>query len=116
MPILEALEEGSFEGVASTITVTECLVKPYEARAYSLVRMYRLMFLSWPNLILKEVDFKIACSGASLRGRYGLNMPDALIAATATEMNATMIITNDPDFKILDPMPSALLLDDFTVV
>lgn len=110
-PILEALEAGTFQGVISTITVTECLSKPYSMSNLDLAGMYQEAFLTWPNLLVEDVDFHVARSAAQLRGTLGLGTADSIVAATAMTAGGSLLITNDPDFKRIKDI-QVLILDD----
>ncbi|WP_027416775.1 type II toxin-antitoxin system VapC family toxin [Aneurinibacillus terranovensis] len=93
--LLEKVEEGSFEAVASTITLTEILTKPIREGNDSLEKKYRLLFTHFPNLTIVSVNVSVAERAAYLRGKYGLKTPDALIVASAITSNADLFITND---------------------
>jgi predicted nucleic acid-binding protein len=93
--ILEVVEEGKVEAIASVITLTEILTKPIRERDEALEKRYRILFSHFPNLFFEPVSVEVAERAASLRGRYHLKIPDALILATAIASQADLFITND---------------------
>jgi predicted nucleic acid-binding protein len=93
--ILDEVEEGIVDAVASTITLTEILTKPIIERNETLEKRYRLLFTHFPNLSIVPVDVSVAEHAAYLRGKYGLKTPDALILGCAIVSQANLFITND---------------------
>ena len=93
--ILEQIEQGVVTGTASTITLTEILVKPIREENDLLERKYKLLFTHFPNLEILSVDTAVAERAASLRGKYGIKTPDALVLASAIVSGAGLFITND---------------------
>jgi predicted nucleic acid-binding protein len=105
-----AIEQGANRGVASTISLTEILVHPY--KRFGPQRRSELIALltTFPNLAWVPPSLDIANHAAELRAHYGLNTPDAIIAATALESNSLALITNDSDFNKVTGL-KALQLD-----
>ncbi|WP_028777545.1 type II toxin-antitoxin system VapC family toxin [Shimazuella kribbensis] len=93
--ILEVVEEGGVEAVASVITFTEILTKPIREGNDALEKRYRILFSHFPNLFVEPVSVEVAERAAFLRGRYHLKTPDALILATAIISQSDLFITND---------------------
>lgn len=93
--ILEKVEDGVFSAIASTVTLTEILVKPVREGDISLMKQYKLLFTHFPNLTIVPIDNAIAERAAFLRGTYGIKTPDALILACAINEKADLFITND---------------------
>jgi predicted nucleic acid-binding protein len=81
--ILEYIESGIVQAVASSITLTEILVKPIRERNHKLEKQYKLLFCHFPNLTIIPITNVIAEQAAHLRGRYNIKTPDALIIATS---------------------------------
>lgn len=109
--ILDKVEEGELEAVASTITLTEILTKPFREGNDMLEKRYRLLFTHFPNLALVPVDISVAERGAYLRGKYGIKTPDALITATAIVSKAELFITNDKTLKKINDI-NIISIDD----
>nr|WP_255724546.1 PIN domain-containing protein [Shimazuella soli] len=93
--ILEIVEEGRVEAIASVITFTEILTKPIREGDEALEKRYRILFSHFPNLFVEPVSVEISEKAAYLRGKYHLKTPDALILATAITLRADLFITND---------------------
>lgn len=93
--LLEKVEEGIFSAVASSVSLTEILVKPIRGKDISLEKQYKLLFTHFPNLIIIPVDNLVAAQAAYLRGIYGIKTSDALIIASAIIAKADALITND---------------------
>jgi predicted nucleic acid-binding protein len=102
-------EEGS--GVASTVTMTEILVKPHQAWQPASVAELRGRLEFYPNLEWIAPDLEIANLAAMVRARHGLRAPDAIIAATAIAAGATLLVTNDAGFRKVHGL-AVLILDE----
>lgn len=100
--LFQKIESKSIIGVTSILTITEILTGPYKNKDYKLVEEYRNTLLNFPNLIFRDMDFKIANKTAQCRAQYGLKTPDAIQLATAILEEADVFITNDMDFKKVD--------------
>lgn len=108
---IDAMAAGGLEGVVSTVTVAEMLVRPFQTGNPETVAECETFLLAMPGASIVAPDYAIAHRAASLRGSLGLRMPDALICATALELDAGLI-TNDAS---LDRVPEldVLLLSRF---
>ena len=93
--ILEYIENGYVTAVASTVSLTEILVKPIREGNLTLEKQYKLLFSHFPNLTILPIDNVVAERAAYLRGKYNIKTPGALIVATALVANADLFITND---------------------
>ncbi|GIP32023.1 type II toxin-antitoxin system VapC family toxin [Paenibacillus sp. J2TS4] len=93
--ILEQIEDGLVTAVASSVSLTEILVKPIREGNLTLEKQYKLLFSHFPNLTILPIDNMVAERAAYLRGKYNIRTPDALILATALAANADFFITND---------------------
>lgn len=93
--ILEHIENGFVSAVASSVSLTEILVKPIREGNLTLEKQYKLLFSHFPNLTILPIDNVVAERAAYLRGKYNIKTPDALIVATALVANADLFITND---------------------
>jgi predicted nucleic acid-binding protein len=99
--ILEEIENGSVAAVASSVSLTEILVKPIREGNLTLEKQYKLLFSHFPNLSILPIDNVVAERAAYLRGKYNIKTPDALIVATALVANADLFITNDQRLEIV---------------
>lgn len=93
--IFSKLETGKFKGVTSVIGLIEILTKPKQETNYLLVKEYQELLLGFPNLTVSSVDLEIADLSSSLRAKYNLATPDAILVATALNFKATGFITAD---------------------
>lgn len=100
--------------VASTIAMTEILVKPFGSLDQKEVSRIFALVSTHPNLEWLSPDLEIASTAAKLRALHRLKTPDALLAATALKSGATGLITNDPAFRRVTEFET-LLLDSVTV-
>lgn len=99
--ILEQIEDGFVAAVASSVSLTEILVKPIREGNLTLEKQYKLLFSHFPNLTILPIDNMVAERAAYLRGKYNIKTPDALIVATALVANADLFITNDQRLEIV---------------
>ncbi|HEY0828486.1 MAG TPA: PIN domain-containing protein [Bacilli bacterium] len=99
--ILEHIENGFVDAVASSVSLTEILVKPIREGNLTLEKQYKLLFSHFPNLTIWPIDNLVAEQAAYLRGKYNIKTPDALIVATALVANADMFITNDQRLELV---------------
>ena len=93
------IEFGFAEGVTSTITLAEILVKPIKDKNHEAVKDYKFLLHHFPHLMMVNIDAKIAEKGAELRAKYGIRTPDALKIASAVENQATVFLSNDCTLK-----------------
>lgn len=109
--IFSSLDRSDFNGLTSTMTMTELLVHPY--RDNDLARAHDLLSLlsTYPNLEWIPPSLEIAVRAAELRARHRLPTPDALQAATAVVCSASALVTNDPIFRRI-PNVDVLILDE----
>lgn len=86
------LRDARNDGVMSTVTVSEVLVRPHRrGRA----RDIGMGVLEMPGLTLRSVDFLVAAEAARMRAESSLRLPDAIVLATGILAGATCFVTND---------------------
>lgn len=107
--IFESLEKGNFNGITSILTLLEILVKPKKENNLLLTERYKLLFETFPNLQVKEINENIADIASSLRANYNINTPDAIQIATSLEAKANIFITNDATLKKISEIKVLLL-------
>lgn len=107
--IFENLEKGNFNGITSILTLLEILVKPKKENNLLLTERYKLLFETFPNLQVKEINENIADIASSLRANYNINTPDAIQIATSLEVKADIFITNDVTLKKISEIKVLLL-------
>ncbi len=109
--VLRSVDEGSLEGVSSTITLAEVLVHPLRTAHHELANRYETLLLHGRGLRLEPVTAAIARRAADLRARYDLRTPDALHMATAVETGCDAFLTNDRGIKRVNEI-KVLVLND----
>ena len=107
--IFESLEKGSFNGITSTLTLLEILVKPKKENNLLLTERYKLLFETFPNFQVKTLNENIADITSTLRAKYNINTPDAIQIATSLEAKADIFITNDETLKKISEIKVLLL-------
>lgn len=99
---LQAIEEGSLHGMVSLITVTELLAAP-KLSAEKRQAIEDLLSIFAEQV---PVDAHIARRAADLLSAYrpgrGLDLADALIAATALVNDAVLLTRNERHFNYID--------------
>lgn len=88
------LRTGRNDGVVSTISVAELLVRPIRAGRAEVDVVLSFLW-SVPDLLIRAVDFLVSAEAARIRAQTGLGMPDSLIMATGLLTGAQLIATND---------------------
>ena len=110
--ILRTISQGKCHAVVSELTLLELLVRPLKLERQDVADEYEALLSHFPNLELVPLSRRIVLHAATLRARYGLRTPDALILATAILQGATLVITNDRQWKRVQEIKVACL-DDF---
>ena len=95
---------------ASTITLTEVLMKPLQLGDQVLIDTYHEL-LGTDLIRLIAVTSEVAEKAADLRARYNLRTPDALHIASAIESGCDAFLTNDLALKRVTEL-RVLILDD----
>lgn len=93
--LLAATEKGDVRAVASTLALTELLVRPLQEGAETVAGEYYLLLTSFPHLTVAAAGPEVARLAAELRADLGLRTPDALHIATAMHEGAGAFVTND---------------------
>lgn len=107
----QALSQGDFQFVTSTLTLTEVLVHPLRAGNIELAGQYRDILLNQENLLTLPVSPTVAETAAQIRATQNLRTPDAIQITTAIEAGATFFLTNDAPLSNVSNL-TILVLDD----
>lgn len=107
--IFSWIERPGRQAVTSTITMTELLVQPYRDHDQERADLLFVLLSNYPNLDWIAPNLEIADTAARLRAVHGLRTPDALQAATAMQVHATAVVTNDPVFQRVGEFETAVL-------
>ena len=74
----QAMSQGEFQVITSTLTLTEVLVHPLRSNNATLATQYRDIILDQENLTVLSVNVEIAEGAAWLRAAHNLRTPDAI--------------------------------------
>ena len=110
--VFALIEKGHLVGITSVLLLTEVLTKPLKDNNVGLVRAYKAVISTFPNLVIKPIDKHTSILAAELRAKYGVKTPDALFLATAILEKADVFITNDVRLKSIEEM-NFLILDEY---
>jgi predicted nucleic acid-binding protein len=110
-PIFSWLERSKSNAVTSTITMAELLVLPYRQGDEQWADDFYGLLSTYPNLNWIAPSLEIANLAARIRALHRLRTPDALQAATAENLLATGLITNDPVFARVHSFETLVLED-----
>jgi len=97
--IFQTLEKGKFFGITSVIALIEILTKPKKENNYYLVKAYKELLTTFPHLEISDVNLEIGDLASSLRAKYGLTTPDAILLASSLNSKAGGFITSDIRLK-----------------
>ncbi|NWF57474.1 MAG: PIN domain-containing protein [Syntrophaceae bacterium] len=111
-PLFRELEKGKLTAVTSTLTIAECMVQPFRAKALELAARYKILFRDFPHLSVIPVSDEIAEKGAWLRAQYKIKTPDAIQLATALITGSHVFLTNDEALPSIEGI-RVLILDRF---
>jgi predicted nucleic acid-binding protein len=104
--VVEAVLRDRPQTFLSVITVAELLVKPtreHDRRGLAIVNAFV------EQCTISAIEMSIAREAAALRATHRLKLPDALIIATARDLNVDLTVGNDrawadlaPNFRCVD--------------
>ena len=109
--VLDAVEAGRVQGIASELTLLELAVRPLQLGRQDVADDYELLLDQFPNLELVPVDRAILIEAAGLRARHRLKTPDAILLATGLLHGATAAVTNDAGWRSVGGLEIVLLSD-----
>ena len=112
-PVFEAISAGRITAAISTITLLEVLVELLRAGRTDLVNDYREHLMHSQGLSLVGIDERTAELAAHIRADHNLQVPDAVIAASAVVSECSHLIANDPVFTRV-PNFRTLVVAEFT--
>jgi predicted nucleic acid-binding protein len=111
--VLEQVESGALQAVASTLTVAELLTRAAQRGDAQALRDYEALLTRFPHLSLAPLDVGVACQAARLRGASNVSLADAIHVATALEAGAGAIVTNDYAWRAWVDRPKLVLLGNY---
>jgi predicted nucleic acid-binding protein len=107
--VIEGLEDGTFRGIASELTLLELMVRPLQLRRQDVADHYELLLDYFPHLELVPVSREILLEAAALRAQHTLRTPDAIQLATGISAGATLAVTNDKLWRSVPLIETSLL-------
>jgi predicted nucleic acid-binding protein len=107
--LIGAMEQGSFEGVVSELTLMELQVRPLTMRRRDIADQYELLLDHFPHLNMVPVSRDVLNLAASLRARYRLKTPDAIILSCGIRNGATLAVSNDQRWQQVKEISTAAL-------
>lgn len=109
--VLERIQSGQCRGIVSELTLHELLVRPLKLGQYDVADEYELLLANFPHLHLSPVSRHVLVKAAEVRAAHGFRAPDAIIIATALQGGATLLVTNDVQWKRIREL-DVVCLDD----
>ncbi len=111
--VIECFQNKKIAASTSVLTLAEVLPKPIELGNEILAKKFSKFLKYGKNFHLIEINENIAESAGSLRGRYtDLKTIDALQIASAVDIGADALLTNDKQLKQINEI-KVLILSDY---
>ena len=107
-----SLQAGEWHAVTSSLSIAECLVKPFDMERDDMVAAYRAALSPSQYLHIAPLREEILVDAARLRALHKFKLPDALHIATALDEGCTAMLTNDAQFRKVAKV-QCLLMSDF---
>lgn len=85
--------------VTSLITYIEVLTHPERLGRGDLAARYRMFLTNSENLSIYPFNLQVADESVRLRATHGFKTPDAIQLAVALTCGASLVVTNDADWK-----------------
>jgi predicted nucleic acid-binding protein len=99
--VVQSLEQGRCRGIVSELTLLELTVRPLQLGQQDVAEEYELLLSYFPNVQLEPVSREVLLDAASLRARYRLRTPDAILVASGIRSAATAAVTNNEGWKVV---------------
>ncbi len=106
--VLDMADEGTLEGVVSTVVVAEICSGYHTAGELKEKDEFLTHILTSPNYVVAEVSVDVADEAGRIRAETGLKLPDALIVASGLKMKADYLITYDESLREADSYIEAI--------
>jgi predicted nucleic acid-binding protein len=106
-PVFQAVHEGRFQAVASTLTLLEVLVVPYGAGNLPLAERYESLITTSRGLRVVDLERPILKAAAQIRARTNLRTPDSIQVGAALSAGCSTFVTND---RKIPPLPGLEVL------
>ena len=89
------IQNGKVRATLSVLSILKILVKPKKDGNVFLQNKYKLLLSNYPNMKIRDVNMSVVDLASSLRAKYALKTPDAIIIATALLYNSKYFVSND---------------------
>jgi predicted nucleic acid-binding protein len=109
-PVWLAAKANSIEIVSSDLVLLETMIGPLKSGNAALANTYELLFQQ-PQTRLIPITHAVLREAARLRATTKLKTPDALHAATASQIGCAIFVSNDQAFRSVPSLP-LVVLDD----
>ena len=96
--VLLAVERRQIDAVIPTLVISEILTGFYIEKRKNDAEQFLLGVVAEENIDVIPLTIDIAISSAKVRSKTGLKLPDSMVVATAVEMHAGYIVSNDDNF------------------
>jgi predicted nucleic acid-binding protein len=106
-PLFAAIDAGTVEGVASSLTFLETLVVPYRVGNVPLGERYEALLTGSRGIRMLDLDRPLLRAAAQLRASLRVRTPDAIQLAAALAARCSAYLTNDRE---LPPVPGLKIL------
>lgn len=84
---------------ASVITLLEVLVHPMRKNEHQLAKKYYNILCNSQGIDVFDMTVEVAKNAATLRAKYGVKTPGAILLGTAVSASSDYFITNDVRLK-----------------
>jgi predicted nucleic acid-binding protein len=112
--LFDAVNRGELRAHLSVLLAGEVLTGPKRDDNARILRLYRHVLNTFPNVTLHPVTLEVMEWASDLRARYGLRTPDAVHVATAQLNGAKAFVTNDKRLRrVAAEGIDVIILDDF---
>lgn len=95
--LLDRIDAGKLRAIVSVISIAEIRAGLLEHEVQSVWQAFSSHLVSSENYEVASVDLSVAELAGEIRREARLNLPDALIVATAKQRNAALIASWDRD-------------------
>ena len=96
--VLLAIESGVLEGIIPTLVISEVLTGFYVDKRDKDASGFLSAILTNENFRVVPLSLDIAVSSAIIRANTRLKLPDAMVLATAVQLRADFLVSNDEGF------------------
>lgn len=93
--LLQQIEGGKVQGVASDLVLAELMVRPLRLGHSTTAARYEQELPQFPNLSFAPLSREVVVGAARLRAASGVSLLDALHLSAAREAGAHVFVTND---------------------